>query len=324
MEEENKVENKENRTKAKGNFTQKIRKNPWVVSTFVLGILVIIFLFSNFSNGITGNVVSEKQAGEILLNYYESNGAEGLSLLSVEEVSGLYQVNFEYKNEIIPVFITKDGKFAGSLNSIITEITETNADSIETQKISVSVDDDAVEGSPSAPVTIVEFSDYQCPFCRKFWTETLPSIKSQYIDTGKIKLIFRDFPLASLHPMAQSSGEAAECVRELGGDNAYFEYHDKMFEEQNILDSGSPNGSVTRTVTYTSSDLKQWASDLGYDIGTCLDSGKMANEVKNDLKDGQNYGVQGTPAFFINGKFVSGAQPFSVFEEIIEEELANA
>ena len=98
-------------------------------------------------------------------------------------------------------------------------------------KISASIDDDPFIGSEDAPVTIIEFSDYQCPFCRKFWTETLPLIKSEYIDTGKVKFVYRDFPLASLHPMATPSAEAAECVRDVAGnDAAYFEYHDKIIK----------------------------------------------------------------------------------------------
>src|SRR3989304_10036092 len=105
--------------------------------------------------------------------------------------------------------------------------------------VKASLDDDAVLGDKNAPVTIIEFSDYQCVFCRKFWTETLPTIKSQYINAGKVKLVYRDFPIPSLHPMAQISAEAAECVREKGGNAAYFKYHDKVFGEQNVLDSGN-------------------------------------------------------------------------------------
>jgi len=190
------------------------------------------------------------------------------------------------------------------------------------ERASVSVDDDAFIGNEDAPVTIIEFSDYQCPFCRKFWTETYSQIKSDYIDSGKVKLVFRDFPLG-FHEMAQPSAEAAECVREKGGDEAYFKFHDKMFEEQNILDSGSPNGAVSRTVSYTNSDLKDWAKDLGYDIASCLDSGKMRSEVQKDLSDGSSAGVSGTPSFFVNGIPVSGAQPYVVFKQVIDQELAN-
>src|SRR3990167_5491591 len=108
------------------------------------------------------------------------------------------------------------------------------------------VDDDAVLGNENAPVTIIEFSDYQCPFCRKFWTETLPSIQKEYIDTGKVKFVYRDLPLTSIHPSAQPAAEAANCVREKGGDEAYFKMHDKIFQEQNKIDGGDPNNGPVR------------------------------------------------------------------------------
>lgn len=172
--------------------------------------------------------------------------------------------------------------------------------------VKVSVDDDAVLGSEDAPVTIIEFSDYQCPYCGRFWSDTLPQIEKQYIDTGKVKLVYRDFPLTSIHPMAQKAAEAVECVGEQGGDEAYFKMHDKIFGNQAQL-------SVD--------NLKKWAKELGYDINDCLDSGEMTSEISKDLSDGSSAGVRGTPAFFINGQLVSGAQPFSVFEQAIESQL---
>jgi protein-disulfide isomerase len=188
--------------------------------------------------------------------------------------------------------------------------------------VEASVDDDAVLGDPNAPVTIIEFSDYQCPFCRKFWIETHPLLKEAYIDTGKAKLVFRDFPLTSIHPMAGPSGEAAECVRDVANsDEAYYEMHDKIFEEQNIIDSGNPNGPVTGTASYTNADLKAWAQELGYDISSCLDSGKFASEVQKDTADAQAAGGRGTPYFVINGQPLSGAQPFSAFRQVIESQL---
>lgn|SRR3989338_2637240 len=183
-----------------------------------------------------------------------------------------------------------------------------------TGKVSVSVDDDAVLGDKNAKVTIIEFSDYQCPFCRKFWSETYSQLKKDYIDTGKVKLVFRDFPL-SFHPMAQSSAEAAECVREVGkSDEAYWKMHDKIFEEQMVLDGGT----VKSTVTFTTTDLKTWAKEIGYNIDSCLDSGKYTQEVQKDFADGGASGVQGTPAFFVNGKFLEGAQPYATFQQTID------
>lgn len=176
-------------------------------------------------------------------------------------------------------------------------------------KVSASIDDDAVLGDPDAPVTIIEFSDYQCPFCAKFWSETLPSIKSEYIDTGKVKLVYRDFPLTSIHPLAQGAAEATECIRDAAGskgDEVFYQYHDKIFANQQFL-------SVD--------NLKAWAEEMGYNIDSCLDSGKFRAEVQKDTADGQSAGGQGTPYFVINGNPLSGAYPFSAFQQIIEAEL---
>jgi len=190
-------------------------------------------------------------------------------------------------------------------------------------QVEASADDDAFLGDENAPVEIIEFSDYQCPFCRKFWTETLPLIKSEYIDTGKVKFVYRDFPLTSIHPAAQPAAEAAECVREKGGDEAYFIMHDKIFQEGNILDGGDPiKGPVQGTAQFGTTELKKWAKDIGYDISSCLDSGKFKSEVQKDLADATSAGGQGTPYFIINGKPLSGAQPFSAFKQIIDAELA--
>jgi protein-disulfide isomerase len=190
--------------------------------------------------------------------------------------------------------------------------------------VSASADDDPILGDGNAPVEIIEFSDYQCPFCRKFWTETLPLIKEQYIDTGKVKFVYRDFPLISIHPAAQPAAEAAECVGDIyGGDEAYFKMHDKIFSEQNRLDGGDPiAGPVRGTAQFTKEDLKRWAKEIGYNIDNCLDSGKFRSEVQKDLSDATAAGGQGTPYFVINGKPLSGAQPFSAFKQIIDAELA--
>ena len=173
------------------------------------------------------------------------------------------------------------------------------------EKVKVSADDDAFKGDKNAPVTIIEFSDYECPFCTRFYTQTLAQIQKEYIDTGKVKFVYRDFPLG-FHQNAQKAAEAAECA---GEQDKYFDMHDKLFE----------NG-----VTGGVASFKQFAGQIGLnqgDFDNCLDSGEMADEVKKDMADGQSYGVQGTPAFFVNGKLISGAQPFSAFQQAIDAEL---
>ena len=164
------------------------------------------------------------------------------------------------------------------------------------------------KGNENAPVIMVEYSDYECPFCGKFYAETLPQIESEYITSGKVKLVYKDFPL-SFHPNAQKAAEAARCAGEQKGNDGYWAMHDKIFENQQALSIGS---------------FRQWANEIGLNIqqfDSCLQSGKMAALVKKDMDEGQRDGVQGTPAFFINGRLISGAQPFSAFQQAIESEL---
>ena len=211
--------------------------------------------------------------------------------------------------------------FLGKGNTPTTGNVVAPDDSVVPGVKAATIDDDAILGEKDAPVTIIEFSDYQCPFCRKFWTETFPQIKKDYIDSGKVNMVFRDFPL-DFHQAALPAAQAAECVREKGGDSAYWKMHDKMFAEQNKLDSGRENGAVTKTITFGESDIISWAKELGYDIGDCLKSGKYISEVQKDQADGAAAGVQGTPAFFVNGKLLSGAQPYSAFKQAIDAELS--
>jgi len=176
----------------------------------------------------------------------------------------------------------------------------------------VSVDDDAFIGNENAKVTVIEFSDFQCPFCRSFWSGAYQQIKSEYIDTGKIKFVFRDYPLP-FHQAAQISAEAAECAEDQG---KFWEMHDKIFSEQGKQGTG--------TVTYGATELKKWASQLGLNstkFNQCLDSGKYKSEVEKDLADGSSYGVSGTPTLFVNGYPIVGAQPFAVFKALIDKDL---
>lgn len=180
--------------------------------------------------------------------------------------------------------------------------------------IEVSADDDPFIGPEDAKVEIIEFSDFQCPFCRSFWSNTLSQIKSQYIDAGKsVKFVYRDFPL-SFHPMAQKYAEAAECGEDQG---KFWEMHDKIFQEQEKLGTGT-------ITTFTIDDVKRWAGQLGLNqsqFNQCLDSGKYSSEVQADFNDGSKAQVSGTPTFFINGQRLVGAQPFESFKAIIDEKL---
>jgi len=177
----------------------------------------------------------------------------------------------------------------------------------------IGVDDDPVLGDAGAKVTIIEFGDYQCPICRLFWKETLPRLRKEYVDTGKVKLVFRDFPLMQIHPEALMSAMAVNCAGEQG---KYWQFHDKVFREQ--YNKGDD------VIRIKAADLKKWAKDIGVDqakFDQCLDSEKFKNEVMKDKADGDAAGVQGTPTFFINGRIMGGAQQYPEYRKLIDELL---
>jgi protein-disulfide isomerase len=169
----------------------------------------------------------------------------------------------------------------------------------------VSSDRGFVRGAKDAPVTIVEFSDFQCPFCKTANT-TVKQILDKY--PGKVRLVFRDYPLASLHPQAPKAHEAARCAAD---QEKFWEYHDMLFD---------------RSPRMTPANLKQYAQDLKLEataFAQCLDSGKYAAEVGKDFQEGADLGLTGTPSFFINGRQLVGAQPLATFQKIVDGELAK-
>ena len=182
--------------------------------------------------------------------------------------------------------------------------------------VRASVADAPTLGRVDAPVTIVEFSDYQCPFCQRFFATTLPELKKDYIETGKVRYVFRDFPL-EMHAQARKAAEAAHCAGEQG---KYWEMHDVLFQNQRAL---------------APPQLADHARLVGVDGATfdaCLSSGRQAARVDRGLADGAAAGVQGTPGFVIGrttsgdvveGTPIRGAQPLERFRQIIDHLLAE-
>jgi protein-disulfide isomerase len=171
-------------------------------------------------------------------------------------------------------------------------------------EVEVTADDPAI-GSPSAPVTLVEFSDFQCPFCQRV-APTLKQVQETYGD--KVRVVWKDFPLTQIHPQAFKAGEAAHCAADQG---KFWEYHDRLFANQQALQP---------------SDLKKHAADLGLDATTfasCLDSSKYGERVRDGVALGSRLGVNSTPTIYINGRVLSGAQPYETFAAVIEEELSK-
>ncbi len=176
----------------------------------------------------------------------------------------------------------------------------------------VPLDDDPVLGSPDAPVTIIEYSEYLCPYCRTFALETLPRIEEEYIDTGLVKLVFRDFPVHGQPAVAMAM--VAECAADQG----------KFWEMQMFLWERTEQWSESEDLLTT---LQGYADELGMDteeFTSCLTEGTTVDRIMEDYNIGMQDGVSGTPAFFVNGTPIRGALPFEEFQKVIEEKLAES
>jgi protein-disulfide isomerase len=172
-------------------------------------------------------------------------------------------------------------------------------------RVAVATEGAPIRGAANAPVTLVEFSDFHCPFCNRVQA-TLKQILERY--PGKVRLVYRDFPLDQLHPQARQAAEAARCANDQG---KFWEYHD-------VLYTNAPRGAAD--------DLRRYAEQVGLEVAKfeqCVTRGTHRAAVQRDMEEGSRLGVTGTPAFFVNGRALQGAQPLEAFVRVIEEELSR-
>lgn len=296
----------------------------WAVISGVLFVLLMISLFTQ-GFGITGKstaVISEKEAEEKVISFinnYLLRPPYQASLKGFEELDNLYKLEIDVGGQIINSYLTTDGKLffpQGIDLSTTPALPQTKPKEIDTSQ-------DPYLGPADAKVTVIEFSDFQCPYCAAAagthsalisqlkskdpqWEAPVPKLK-ELAKEGKIKFVFKQFPLG-FHPHAEKAAEASECAFEQG---KFWEYHDILFNNQNNLELES---------------LKKYAQELNLDatkFNECLDSGKHAQAIEGDINQGQAAGISGTPAFLVNGQLVSGAVSFSVLKAMIEAELGN-
>jgi protein-disulfide isomerase len=180
---------------------------------------------------------------------------------------------------------------------------------------SVSLDNAPIQGKLDAPVTFIEFSDFQCPFCGSFFSESYHQLVSMYVDTGKVKLVYKQFPQVSVHPNAREAALASECANEQG---KFWPYYDTFFGNQTTW--------ANLNLTQAASTFKKYAAEIKLNsdrFNSCLDSSKYSSIVDKDLQEGSTYGVDSTPTFYVgndrNGYTqLVGAQPFSSFQLVID------
>ncbi len=172
--------------------------------------------------------------------------------------------------------------------------------------------DDPIQGNPNAKLTVVEFGDYQCPFCKRFFTDVEPQLKQNYIDTGKVKFVFKN--LAFLGKESTGAANAALCAKE---QNKFWEYHDKLYGSQQGENQGA----------FSIDKLKMFAGDLGLNVNQfnrCLDSQKYNPQVQVDNAEAARLGFNSTPSTAIGTVPIVGAQPWTSFQTVIDQELAKA
>jgi len=265
--------------------------------------------------------VGNQSVTYLVKTFLEPQRLEG-ELVGMEEYGeNLYLLTIKVgrsgEGENTTLYVTKDGKLilpgqGGGIIDVFEEpipapttppTTTPSPTTAPIGRVEVSTEGSAYLGPEDAPVVIVEFSEFACPFCKRFHDNTLPLILENYGD--RVKFVFRHF---IVHELARKASEASECANEQG---KFFEYHDLLFERGGLDDAS----------------LKSYAEELELDteqFDECFDSGKYAEKVQKDMLDGRAAGVTGTPAFFINGRIVRGAKPFAEFQQVIEEELAIA
>ena len=233
-----------------------------------------------------------------------------------EEVTAFYQQNVnQMQGRSLEVMSTPINRFLTeqrreqARQALITELRRTGptvAMMFDAPRRTVEVEaTDPAVGNKSAPITLIEFADFQCPYCGRV-APTIKKVQQTYGD--KVRLVWKDFPLTQIHPQAFKAGEAAHCA---GDQGKYWEYHDRLFENQQSL---MPD------------DLKKHAEALGLDAGkfaSCLDTSKYGERVRDGVAQGTRLGVNSTPMFYVNGRILSGAQPYEAFVAVIDEELAK-
>jgi protein-disulfide isomerase len=258
-----------------------------------------------------------KATGMSADGYLEAEMAKRVTAVTDGEVSTFYTANLsqmqgrplEAMSPAITRYLT-DQRRAQARETIIGELRKKGPAvrvALDVPRVSVAIAAaNPTLGSSSAPVTIIEFSDYQCPFCQRV-EPTLKRLRAAYGD--KIRIVWKDFPLTQIHPQAFKAGEAAHCA---GDQGKYWELHDVLFSNQSELQVD---------------DLKRHALTLGLKadaFNQCLDSSKHGERVRDGVSEGNQLGVNSTPTIFINGRRLSGAQPYDVFAAVIDEELARA
>ncbi|MEK7663844.1 MAG: DsbA family protein [Patescibacteria group bacterium] len=296
-------------------FSFKLDKNSILMGVAVLAVIIVVVLIFTTGSNVPYFLVgsgSKNTVAENAMKYLNENilqPGQVATLKNVSGESGVIKIQVKIGGNTYDSYVTRDGKlfFPQAYNISQTTAGGNNSGNITRGNVSFDItSENHIRGNVSAPITLVEFSDFECPFCESH-VPTLERILSEYKD--KVRLVYKHFPLTNIHPNAQKAAEASECASEQG---KFWEYHDILFKNQK---SGL---GIDK--------FKSWAVQLGLNasqFNNCLDSSKYKSKVDADTAEGASKRVNGTPATFINGELVEGAVPYESFKVKIDTLLSK-
>ena len=252
-------------------------------------------------------------ADEQLIKYFRTKAnvppAQEVKVSGLKDsaVKGLKEGTLDVGGRKVPFVMSADGRYA-----VFAALEDVTSDPSKAVMEKISLKGEPFKGGANAKVTIVEYSDFQCPFCSKGYNTIEKQVLPEYKD--KVKFYYKNFPLA-FHKWAEPGAIAVECAKDQKPD-AYWKLYAALFEQQQQI---TPENVKEKSLSFmdgTGIDKKKWEE--------CFDGKKTADKVKAQMAEGQSVGVSGTPGFIVNGRLVSGAQPFATFKAIIDDELASA
>ena len=266
----------------------------------------------------TGGLASADTAEDSLVKYYrKKNNVPAQAKVAVQGLKD--STNFKGSKE--GTLIVGEGPSAKPIGFVASpdlkwvvfgDIVDTSVDPSKAIMAKMNLKDEPFSGAKDAKVTIVEYSDFQCPFCKRGYDTIEQQVMKQY--EGKVKFYFRNYPLP-FHPWAMPGAIAAECAK-LQKPEAYWKLYHQMFEHQGEINPQNVKDKATEYLKDTGIDMAKW--------NDCFDNKKTQDKVTAQMTEGQSLGVTGTPAFFINGRMLVGAQPFEKFKDVIDDELSSA
>jgi protein-disulfide isomerase len=262
---------------------------------------------------IAGSAAMVGAADEQLIKYFRKKSnvppAQEVKVTGVKDspVKGLKEGTLEVAGRKIPFVMSADGRYA-----VFAGLEDVTSDPSKAVMEKIVLKGEPFKGGASAKVTIVEYSDFQCPFCSRGYATIENEVLKTYGD--KVKFYYKNFPLA-FHKWAEAGAIGVECAKDQKPD-AYWKLYAALFEQQQQITPENIKEKSLAALEGTGIDKKKWEE--------CYDGKKTADRVKAQMAEGQSVGVSGTPGFIINGRLVSGAQPFATFKAIIDDELASA